>query len=100
MKLFRHYKGYILGRLDTFRVKKWRKTHTKYQKGLCYYCEEPLTAKNNTLDHKQPLCLDGENNYNNTCACCNSCNQRKGEITEKDFLASGYLERKIKYMPG
>jgi 5-methylcytosine-specific restriction endonuclease McrA len=54
----------------------------------CYYCGEDFTDKRwPTIDHKQPLSRGGGNEKKNLCACCSECNQKKGCLTEEEFMA-------------
>jgi 5-methylcytosine-specific restriction endonuclease McrA len=78
---------------------KWRKRHYKKQDGKCYYCSvdmvlESIQSRSNecTLDHKIPLSRGGEDHWENTCAACKRCNQKKGALTEAEFL--GLIGRK------
>ena len=49
--------------------------------GTCQYCSKKLTKKNFTLDHVIPVSKGGKKVWQNIVACCNSCNQRKGNKT-------------------
>jgi 5-methylcytosine-specific restriction protein A len=49
----------------------------------CYYClcliNEP------TLDHRIPLSRGGADEKNNLVLCCDVCNNKKGNMTEREF---------------
>jgi 5-methylcytosine-specific restriction endonuclease McrA len=68
-------------------VTKWRYTSgpawsragvIRRDKGLCGYCGDP---SGKTVDHILPTSRGGKNTWVNTVACCDSCNQRKGNYT-------------------
>ncbi len=44
----------------------------------CQYCGSPNGV---TVDHVVPRALGGRNSWKNTVACCDPCNQRKGDRT-------------------
>ena len=47
----------------------------------CQYCHRTLPSAELTLDHVVPRSRAGESNWENLVACCNSCNNRKGNRT-------------------
>lgn len=51
----------------------------------CYYCNIPLLKENIVLDHKHPLCRNGNHDITNIAICCNDCNQLKGIRTSEEF---------------
>ena len=55
------------------------------QDNLCYYCGEPL-GRSYHVDHKQPLSRGGSNDRSNLCCACPSCNLRKHDATESEFV--------------
>ncbi len=55
------------------------------QDGKCRYCKEPLTKKH--LEHRIPLSRGGTHQPSNVCWSCPSCNQRKYNKTEAEFLS-------------
>lgn len=58
------------------------------QSGCCHYCREPLRAskRQRHLDHRIPLSRGGAHTPDNLCWACQSCNLRKGALTEAEFL--------------
>lgn len=73
-------------RLVQYVVPKWRYTKAPVwsRKAVlardgrrCGYCD----ASANTIDHIVPTSKGGENSWENTVACCNKCNQHKGDRT-------------------
>lgn len=72
-------------RLIQFVVTKWRYTAgpTWSRAGVlrrdgrtCGYCGAPAGY---TVDHIRPVSRSGKNTWVNTVACCDPCNQRKGD---------------------
>lgn len=51
----------------------------------CFYCGEPLTEKQRTLDHRLPVDLGGPSLTNNLVPTCRKCNSTKGNLTEEQF---------------
>jgi 5-methylcytosine-specific restriction endonuclease McrA len=47
----------------------------------CQYCQKIQTASEMTLDHVLPRSRGGESSWENLVACCNRCNNRKGNRT-------------------
>jgi hypothetical protein len=52
----------------------------------CFYCNEPLTLKTATRDHRTPLCRGGSDEIWNIVPACLPCNQKKGWRTVNEFL--------------
>jgi 5-methylcytosine-specific restriction endonuclease McrA len=55
------------------------------QKGLCFYCDEPVTLVTGprcwTLDHVDPLQNGGPDDETNVVMACHQCNRAKGCLT-------------------
>jgi len=47
----------------------------------CQYCHKTLNSNELTLDHVIPRSRAGESSWENLVACCNPCNNRKGNRT-------------------
>lgn len=63
---------------QTKAFKKWRYNQYKYvQKGLCFYCKDPIIGPWVT-DHVIPLSRGGNSNYKNLVITCWNCNKKKG----------------------
>lgn len=45
---------------------------------MCAYCGQTHNTRNLTRDHIVPLSRGGKDAWLNVCACCQSCNARKG----------------------
>ena len=57
----------------------------------CYYCGDKMHKmtrgrKKTTLDHKVPLSRGGLTTQDNLTAACQECNQKKGNLTEEEFM--------------
>jgi 5-methylcytosine-specific restriction endonuclease McrA len=50
----------------------------------CQYCHKTLPSAELTLDHVIPRSRAGESNWENLVACCNPCNNRKGNRTPEE----------------
>jgi len=50
----------------------------------CQYCHRTLPSAELTLDHVIPRSRAGETNWENLVACCNPCNNRKGNRTPEE----------------
>lgn len=57
----------------------------------CWYCHKPLALREDrghevaTKDHLTPLSRGGSDTIDNIVPACIECNQRKGDLTEKEF---------------
>ncbi|MBM3723942.1 MAG: HNH endonuclease [Acidobacteria bacterium] len=50
----------------------------------CQYCQRTLSSGDLTLDHVVPRSRHGETSWENLVACCNPCNNRKGNRTPEE----------------
>ena len=50
----------------------------------CLYCHRTLPSSELTLDHVVPRSRAGESNWENLVACCNPCNNKKGNRTPEE----------------
>jgi 5-methylcytosine-specific restriction endonuclease McrA len=50
----------------------------------CQYCHKTLPSSELTLDHVVPRSRSGESTWENLVACCNPCNNRKGNRTPEE----------------
>ena len=50
----------------------------------CQYCHRTLPSSELTLDHVVPRSRAGESNWENLVACCNPCNNKKGNRTPEE----------------
>lgn len=50
----------------------------------CQYCQKTLPSSELTLDHVVPRSRAGETTWENLVACCNPCNNRKGNRTPEE----------------
>jgi 5-methylcytosine-specific restriction endonuclease McrA len=76
-------------RLVRYIYTKWRNTAgpswtragvLKRDKRICGYCRAAAT----TVDHIQPRSRGGQNNWKNTVAACDPCNQRKADRNPRE----------------
>ncbi len=75
--------------------KKLRRDLSKKQNGKCKYCGvrmirprpgEHSRPRHGTIDHKIPTSRGGPDTPENSVMSCFSCNQRKGDLTDTEFL--------------
>lgn len=52
----------------------------------CFYCQQPLTDKNRTLDHYYPRSSGGLQHIDNLRLCCMSCNDAKKNMPPEEFI--------------
>jgi hypothetical protein len=60
------------------------------QKGLCHYCDRPMTKTGRlaeTIDHLTPVTRGGSNGPENIVLACWECNMAKSDRTAEEFLA-------------
>lgn len=55
-------------------------------RGLCFYCDEPRTFKEMTMDHIKPECHGGRLEYDNIVCACFECNHERGNMPAHIYL--------------
>lgn len=79
-----------VNRVSLFRKIPFTSIHTELRQIAlgkpCAYCGKILNKSNLTIDHLLAKSLGGKSNINNYVACCNSCNQAKGNKTLWNFI--------------
>lgn len=66
----------------------------------CLYCACELTDESRTIDHMDPLSKGGTHSASNLCACCSSCNNKKGArgfMQFVDGLSDKHRRRAVAY---
>ena len=81
--------------LDFLKTKALRQAIHAREHGLCFYCQQRMSARKQCLDHVVALVNLGRNSYRNLVSCCVECNARKGESSGADFLLWLYRERRL-----
>jgi hypothetical protein len=81
--------------LDFLKSKALRQAIHAREHGLCFYCQQRMSARKKCLDHVVALVNLGRNSYRNLVSCCVECNSRKGESSGADFLLWLYRERRL-----
>lgn len=69
-----------------------RKSIIARDRGICQYCHRKPAASKMTLDHIIPKCRAGAESWENLVACCQPCNNRKGDRTPEE--AGMHLQRR------
>jgi len=72
--------------------KRWPDEIATEQRWKCFYCKQPMTRSQRTLDHRLPVSRGGKTQRKNLVAACSFCNQRKGSLTDAEFAL--YLQQK------
>lgn len=57
---------------------------------ICHYCRREHESKLLHVDHKTPISRGGRHALDNLARACASCNLRKNDKTEEEFLACLY----------
>jgi len=63
---------------------------------VCGYCSRRLSSSTGTVDHIIPRCKGGKNVWLNVVASCKGCNNRKDDMSLKEFKAKYGTELMIK----
>lgn len=53
--------------------------------GRCAYCGTQITLSGMQIDHKKPLAIGGEDEFNNMIPACRSCNKYKHTLDIEGF---------------
>lgn len=68
------------------KTRRYRQEAFVEQKGICFYCCEPMTAAGFTGDHKVPFRMGGTTERRNIVACCAPCNKAKADMHIRHFM--------------
>ncbi len=61
-----------------------RETIYLRDRGVCQYCQRPVTRREGTYDHIIPKSRGGETRWDNIVLACRPCNQRKADRTPSE----------------
>lgn len=70
-------------KISDFTLKQWAGM-LEESNGLCYYCRQPYAKP--TQEHKIPLSRGGDHTASNIVVSCMPCNNKKGIMTDKEFI--------------
>lgn len=56
------------------------------QKGVCHWCHLVIPKSQWTIEHLNPICRGGTNDYENLRGACGKCNSEKNWMTEAEYL--------------
>lgn len=59
-----------------------------YANKTCFYCNRELADREKAVDHKLPVSRGGTNDMNNLVICCQSCNSKKHNKTEIEYMGA------------
>ncbi|MBW2100704.1 MAG: HNH endonuclease [Deltaproteobacteria bacterium] len=54
-------------------------------KGVCYYCQQPVPAKELTMDHIVPISRGGRTTKGNVVPACKKCNNKKKQLLPMEW---------------
>jgi 5-methylcytosine-specific restriction protein A len=54
-------------------------------KGVCYWCEEPVKPSELTMDHVVPMARGGKSTKGNVVPCCKACNTQKKQLLPMEW---------------
>jgi len=87
--------------------KKWNRKQFLSQGGTCYYCDIPLKAVRENIEHIIPKSQGGNNSVKNLVLACWVCNKKKGSKTlslnqkrilkQNNKLKSGTYKKYLKF---
>jgi 5-methylcytosine-specific restriction endonuclease McrA len=60
---------------------------TIYAQSICFYCQQEISPKYRTIDHKLPIIRGGKHSIDNICMACKDCNYRKHDKTVEEYWA-------------
>lgn len=81
------YRGYCTGCVGSHTAEEWAAI-LRASAGRCYYCKN---ARDLTKDHIVPLSRGGRNEAHNLVACCERCNQAKGDKLLRELKSNWFL---------
>src|SRR4051794_16866890 len=79
-------KAKIVGELIRYTVAHLREAILKAIGLKCPYCETCITPQNFSSDHRIPTSRGGQHDIANIVICCLACNQRKGILTDTEYM--------------
>lgn len=88
------------------RVRAWRVAARNRAEGsTCFYCgvafeDDVGGSRQRTVDHRVPRSKGGSDRLANLVFACLRCNGRKGNRSERDFLASSWLAQRRRDVAG
>ena len=73
-------------------MKRWKQLYGISYVFTCPYCTKEFPISESTKDHKIPRSRGGKTEPDNIILCCKTCNNKKGALTDKEFLEWKRLE--------
>jgi len=67
------------------RASQWWKR--RCAKGQCYWCRQPVPARELTMDHIVPLARGGKTTKGNIVPACKTCNTKKKQLLPMEWEA-------------
>lgn len=69
-------------------TRRWQRDHLVNKYGaVCYLCGEPLTMKEITFDHWEPLSKGGADDLSNYRIAHEACNKLKADMLPGEFIS-------------
>lgn len=75
--------------------RRWQRNHLIAKYGcICFLCNHPLTMKEVTIDHYEPLGKGGSDTLDNYRLAHSACNNLKADMTPEEFelFQQGWLQ--------
>lgn len=75
------------------KTKRWKKLYGHTVSFVCPYCLKVVPLAEGTIDHKNPFARSHDNSPENKVLCCKKDNNRKGMLTEDEYMLYLLLDR-------
>lgn len=81
---------YINFKMERYRFGQFKRKHFPFiyerDGGMCWFCHQPVSETECTLDHLTPSRRSGKLKVSNLAVCCKECNLDKGMLTAEEYI--------------